>query len=212
MVNKKSFIFVAILAAMALVIGLVGWFVPRQVVEDLQVDMQGITNFDTITLGDDLTVTGTSTFDDIAQTVNAYENLGGLPTVITVDIAYGTLTGTVATIADGEVWIIHDVFVQTATSFACTGDDCTLDIGDGNDVDGFVDAADANIQSTFTEATGYPAGWYGLENGSNGAYTVDEGIFVYAPSGAAETIDYAIGGTTPAAGAATIYVVYTRVE
>lgn len=212
MVNKKSFIFVAILAAMALVIGLVGWFVPRQVVEDLQVDMQGITNFDTITLGDDLTVTGTSTFDDIAQTVNAYENLGGLPTVITVDIAYGTLTGTVATIADGEVWIIHDVFVQTATSFACTGDNCTLDIGDGNDVDGFVDAADANIQSTFTEATGYPAGWYGLENGSNGAYTVDEGIFVYAPSGAAETIDYAIGGTTPAAGAATIYVVYTRVE
>lgn len=212
MVNKKSFIFVAILAAMALVIGLVGWFVPRQVVEELQVDMQGITNFDTITLGDDLTVTGTSTFDDIAQTVNAYENLGGLPTVITVDIAYGTLTGTVATIADGEVWIIHDVFVQTATSFACTGDDCTLDIGDGNDVDGFVDAADANIQSTFTEATGYPAGWYGLENGSNGAYTVDEGIFVYAPSGAAETIDYAIGGTTPAAGAATIYVVYTRVE
>lgn len=212
MVNKKSFIFVAILAAMALVIGLVGWFVPRQVVEELQVDMQGITNFDTITLGDDLTVTGTSTFDDIAQTVNAYENLGGLPTVITVDIAYGTLTGTVATIADGEVWIIHDVFVQTATSFACTGDNCTLDIGDGNDVDGFVDAADANIQSTFTEATGYPAGWYGLENGSNGAYTVDEGIFVYAPSGAAETIDYAIGGTTPAAGAATIYVVYTRVE
>jgi hypothetical protein len=137
----------------------------------------------------------------------------GVPSAISADIVTSTLTGTVTTIADGEVWFVHSVFVNVTTSFDCTGDDCTLTVGDGNDADGFLTLADASLQSTFTEATGFAAGWAGIENGSAGAYTLDDGgPFVYAPSGAAETIDYEIGGTDPAAGAATIYVIYTRIQ
>ena len=146
------------------------------------------------------------------------ENIGSLPTILSVPITYTAAaggSGTVATVGDGEIWLIHKVFIQVTTNFDATGDDATLVIGDGNDADGFVVAADANLQATFTEATGYAAGWYGLENGSNGAYTVDDGAFVYAPSGAAETIDYLIdetSGETLSAGAATIYVLYTRLQ
>ena len=147
----------------------------------------------------------------ITQDVNT-ENIM-LPSVLTVPIVYSTASGTVATIADGEIWLVHSVFVRTTTNFDCTGDDCTLIIGDGNDDNGFISAADANLQATFTEATGYAAGLFGIENGSGGAYTLDDGgPFFYGPSGAAETIDYTIGGTSPAAGNATIYVVYTRVQ
>ena len=167
---------------------------------------------DDVSIGGDLSVTGGMTLDNVTQTINAYENLGGLPTVISATISYTPTSGTVATIGDGEVWLVQDVFVNVTTNYDCTGDDCTLTVGDGNDADGFIVAADANIQAAFTEATGYPAGWYGLENGSNGAYTVDDGVFLYAPSGAAETIDYAVGGTSPAGGAATIYVVYYRLK
>lgn len=140
------------------------------------------------------------------------ENIG-LPSVITVTVPYTPATGTVATVADGEIWFVHNVFIQTNANFDCTGDDCTMTIGDGNDADGFLAAADASIQAAFTEATGYAAGFYGIENGSGAAYTLDDGgPFVYAPSGAAETIDYAIGGTDPAAGSATAYVIYTRIQ
>jgi hypothetical protein len=184
-----------------------------------------------LTVGNDLTVTGDlatsggftpgSTFDAgsnvISQTINT-ENIG-LPTILTVPFTYTAAaggTGTVATIADGEIWLVHSVFISVTTNFDATGDDVTLVIGDGGDPDGFIVAADANLQTTFTEATGFAAGWYGIENGSAGAYTTDEGgPFVYAPVGAAETIDYLIdetSGETITAGAATVYVVYTRIQ
>lgn len=157
-------------------------------------------------------VTGNVTGDltgHVTAAINT-ENVG-LPSVLSVPITY--TTGTVATIADGEVWLVHAVFVETTTNFDCTGDDCTLIVGDGNDTDGFLAAADASIQAAFTEATGYQAGFYGIEAASGGAYTLDDGgPFVYAPSGSAETIDFAVGGTDPAAGDANIYVVYTRIQ
>lgn len=136
----------------------------------------------------------------------------GTASVITAAVTYQS-TGALFTIADGETWLVHKLFMQTTTNFDCTGDNCTLTIGDGNDTDGFLAAADASLQTTFTEATGYAAGWYGIEAGSGGAYTLDDGgPFVYAPSGAAETIDVAIGGTDPAAGAGTVYIIYTRIQ
>jgi len=148
---------------------------------------------------------------NVTSVINT-ENVG-LPTVITTDIVTSTATGTVATITDGEIWLVHSVFVHTTTNFDCTGDDCALTVGDGTDVDGFLAAADASLQAAFTEATGYAAGWYGIEQASGGAFTLDDGgPFVYTPSGADDTIDYAIAGTDPTAGAATIYVVYTRVQ
>jgi hypothetical protein len=90
-----------------------------------------------------------------------------------------------------------------------------LTFGDDLDVDGFITASDAELQATFTEATGYAAGWYGIENGSGGAYTLDDGgPFVYAPSGADQTIDWVLAavGDDFSAGAATLYLIYTRIQ
>jgi hypothetical protein len=146
------------------------------------------------------------------------ENLGALKTISATNITYGAGAGgngTIATISDGEIWFVHSVFVRTTTNFDCAGDDCTLTIGDDLDVDGFITASDAELQATFTEATGYAAGWYGIENGSGGAYTLDDGgPFVYAPSGADQTIDWVLAavGDDFSAGAATLYLIYTRIQ
>jgi hypothetical protein len=163
----------------------------------------------TFQLSDDFTALGLSNFSSI-QTDIGEENIG-LPTVATAAITYVS-TGAIFTIADGEIWIVHDLFVHTTTNFDCTGSDCTMDIGDGADADGFIDAADAHIQAAVTDYTGGPAGWIGLDGAApKGVYLVG-GDHVYAPSGADETIDIAIAGTDPAAGVATVYLVYTRVQ
>jgi hypothetical protein len=130
-------------------------------------------------------------------------------TVASEAITYST-SGALWTVADGEVWIVHDVLIDVGTNFDCTGSDCTLQIGDGNDANGLLDLVDAEMQAADTEGTGWAAGWQGQLAATKGAYLVD-GNFVYAPSGAAETIDITIGGTDPAAGAATVYIIYTRI-
>ena len=142
-----------------------------------------------------------------------------LPSVLSAPITYTAAaggSGTAATIGDGEVWFVHKVFINVTTNFDCTDDDCTLTIGDDLDVDGFIAAADAQLQATFTEETGYAAGWYGIEQGSGGVYTLDDGgPFVYTPSGATQTIDWVLDetvGETMSAGELTIYIVYTRVQ
>lgn len=162
--------------------------------------------------------TTTLNLDDhiIVQDINT-ENVMH-PTVLAVPITYTAAaggSGVVATIGAGEIWFVHSVFIQVTDDFDTTGDDATLVIGDGNVAAGFINAADANLQASFTEATGFAAGWFGIESGSAGAYTTDDGgPFVYAP-GSAETIDYLIdetSGETLTAGAATIYVIYTRIQ
>jgi hypothetical protein len=140
------------------------------------------------------------------------ENLGGLPSVITATVPYTPSTGTVATVADGEIWFVDRVLYLVGTNFDCTGDDCTVDIGDGNDADGLLNCGDGDVQTTFADYTGAPAGWGGLDGSAPaGVYQVG-GPHVYAPSGSAETIDYAIGGTDPAAGSMTVYVFYRRLQ
>lgn len=134
-----------------------------------------------------------------------------LPTVISVSVAYDGGSGTVATVADGEMWYVHAVFAEVTSNFNCTGDDCTLDIGDGTDTDGLLDLDDGELQAADTEGTGAPAGWQGfMSTDTRGAFLANGHGFIYAPSGAAETIDFAVGGTSPAAGQAYVYVVYTR--
>ncbi len=121
----------------------------------------------------------------------------------------------VATIADGEIWLVHQVLVKVTTNFDCTGDDCVMTVGDGNDADGFIVLADAEMQAADTEGTGFAAGWQGQAAATQGVYQDGNwNGFVYAPSGAAETIDWALtaSGNDFAAGAATIYVVYTRIQ
>ena len=175
--------------------------------------------------GEDVYVEGTFETDGlvsfsgvISQPIGV-ENFGNgksiLSQVITFTAAAGG-SGTLATITDGEIWFVHSVFIRTTTDFDATGDDATFTIGDGNVAAGFIDAADANLQAAFTEDTGYAAGWYGIENGSGGAYTLDDGgPFVYAPSGADETIDWLLdesSGETISAGQLTAYIVYTRIQ
>lgn len=155
---------------------------------------------------------------DITQQLGA-ENLGMLKSVQSTVIPFGAAaggSGTLATITDGEIWFVHSVFIRTTTNFDATGDDVTFVIGDGNDPNGFIDAVDAELQATFTEATGFAAGWFGIENGSSGAYTTDDGgPFIYAPSGADETIDWLLdetSGETISAGSLTAYIIYTRIQ
>jgi len=164
-----------------------------------------------------LGVTGLSTLSGGTTKLVNIENLMS-PTVLSVPITWTAAaggTGTVATIADGEVWFIHNVMVNVTTDFACTGNDTTLDIGDGNDADGFLDLADAQLQKADTEGTGFTAGWQGMTSAIVGAYLdANDNSFVYAPSGGAETIDWLLdetSGETITAGAATIYVIYTRI-
>ena len=100
-----------------------------------------------------------------------------------------TSAKTLCTVPDGEVWIIHAVLVNVTTNFDCTGDDCTLQVGDGNDANGLADLVDAEVQTTNTEVTNGAAGWAGQTTGTKGVYineatTNTEIDFVYAPSGA----------------------------
>lgn len=159
------------------------------------------------------------TLDDngsATQTINTAENVGMLPTIASASIT-STTNGAIFTVADGEIWIVHDILVHVTTNFDCTGDDCTLTIGDGNDADGFITLTDAELQVADTEFTGAAAGWQGMAAATKGVYldevtTNSAHRFVYAPSGAAETIDAVVGGTSPTAGAATVYIIYTRLQ
>ena len=116
-----------------------------------------------------------------------------------------------------------DVLVRCTTEFTTTaGDDEALVIGDGNDADGFLVLDHTDLTTTYNEAvTGHAAGWLGKIEANVGVYFDPDGTdgfhnntFVYAPSGAAETIDWALTctGNDCTAGAATIYVIYTRIQ
>lgn len=162
-------------------------------------------------------MTGLSTLTGGASIPVNVENLR-VPTWLSVPITYTAAaggTGVVATIGAGEVWAIHGVWVEVTTNFDCTGDDATLVIGDGNDADGFLTLADAELQAADTEGTGFSAGWQGMTDATVGDY-MDATIqgFIYDEA-TAETIDYLIdetSGETLTAGAATITIWYTRLE
>ena len=166
-----------------------------------------------------LEVDGLANFGSvISQPINI-ENFGNGKTILTQIITFTAAaggSGTLATITDGEIWFVHKIFIRTTTDFDATGDDVTFIVGDDLDVDGFLAAVDAELQSAFTEATGYAAGWFGIESGSGDAYTLDDGgPFVYAPSGADQTIDWLLdetSGETITAGQLTAYVLYTRIQ
>jgi len=167
------------------------------------------------TLSSTLGVTGMSTLTGGATGVLGTENVM-FPSVISASVEYST-TGAIFTIADGEIWLVHDVFIDISTSFD-TGetDDTTISIGDGNDTDGLLALTHAECADDATEGTGWAAGWQGQTAASRGEYLIGDAgggdVFIYAPSGAAETIDFAVGGTSPDAGAGTVYIRYTRIQ
>ncbi len=165
-----------------------------------------VTVVDDLTVTDDLIVTGLINHD-----VNE-ENIGVM-SIMTVSVEY-TTTAALFTVGASEIWIVHDVLVNVTENYDCTGNDCTMEIGDSNVVSGFITLIDAQLQAADTEGTGFEAGWQGMSESTKGAY-LDEATnasghnFVYSGS---ETIDLAIGGTDPVAGEATIWIFYTRVQ
>lgn len=163
---------------------------------------------DDISVGGDLALTG-SLNSNITQAINTYENKGLLPTVASASVEY-TDTTNVFSIGAGEVWLVHAVYVNVTENYDCTGNDCTWQLGDGGDANGLIDLVDAEVQAAAVDVTGAKAGWMGFMSDTRGAYLAD-GDFVYAPT-AAEGIDFDMGGTSPAGGAATVYIVYTRLQ
>lgn len=165
-----------------------------------------VTVVDDLTVTDDLIITGL-----INQDVNE-QNIG-IMSIMTASVEY-TDTAALFTVGASEIWIVHDVLVNVTENYDCTGNDCAMLIGDSNDVDGFVVLADAELQAADTEFTGAEAGWQGMSAATKGVYldevtTNSHHNFVYSGS---ETIDLDITGTDPAGGAATIYILYTRIQ
>lgn len=147
----------------------------------------------------------------VASISNAGALTVGSMSSITSAAVITTSNGTLWTVPASQTWVVHRVICNITTNFDCTGDDCALIIGDGNDTDGFLVLADAELQAADTEGTGFAAGWQGLVAATVGAYLDPEGTFVYA---ATDTIDIdvrdASAGTNPTAGAATCYLDYSR--
>jgi hypothetical protein len=152
-----------------------------------------------------LSVTGAVTGPAIGT-----ENLR-LPTIDSASVITST-DGALWTVGATEVWYIHRVFCNVTTNFDCDGDDCTLDIGDGTDADGFLDLDDGELQTTDAEISGLPTGWQGFgSTDTRGAYLAAGGGVIESN----DTIDITVadtGGTDPTAGAATCYIVYTRLQ
>ena len=172
-----------------------------------------------VDIDDDVDVNGTANLDvvDIDGVTNLITNTEhiGVMSILKSNVIT-TTNGAIFTIGAGEIWWVQGIFVEVTTNFDCTGDDCTLTIGDGNDTDGFLTLADAELQAADTEGTGFSAGWQGMTDAVIGDYldaTLGQG-FVYDEA-SEETIDIAIddtGGTNPSAGAATVWLFYTRIQ
>lgn len=205
----------AVLLVVAAVVGVSAQTSYQQFWSNVQMMYDLIVERD-VTIQDDLTVVDDTVLSDdvavggnVTQAVaSGTENVGMLPTVASATITYAT-TANIFAVATNEKWIVHGVLVNVTSNYDCTGDNCTLQIGDGNDANGLVDLVDAELQAADTEVTGGAAGWQGYLSGTRGAYLADGGGFVYA---AADGIDATVGGTDPAAGAATVYIIYTRIQ
>lgn len=179
--------------------------------------------------GEDFYVEGISEFDgaayfdgavDVDASITGADDLEHIffPTVASTAFTYTAAAGgtvTLFTITDGEIWIIHDIFVNVTTDFDCTGDDCTIHVGDAGDEDGLCDLDDGELQAADTEMTGVVAGWQCVASTDVvGAYLANAKSMIYAPSGGDGVISAVISetsGDTYAAGAATVYIVYTRI-
>lgn len=166
-----------------------------------------------------LEVDGATTLDgavDLNGVVTSDEDIEhiGVVTHLTTAFTYTAAAGgtvTLATIGAGEEWWVQGVYLEVTTNFDCTGDDCVMTIGDGNDVDGFCVLADAELQAADTEGTGWSAGWQCQVAATRGVYQDGTGGFMY-DEGSTETIDAVLSasGNDFSAGAATAHIFYTR--
>lgn len=174
---------------------------------------------DTTLNGEDLYVEGTTELDgdiNIDGVITNAEDLEhiGVVTHLTTAFTYTAAAGgtvTLATIGAGEEWLVHNVYLEVTSNFNCTGDDCVMTIGDGNDADGFCVFADAELQAADTEGTGWSAGWQCQVAATRGVYQDGTGGFIYDEA-STETIDafMTAAGNDFSGGAATAHIFYTR--
>lgn len=142
----------------------------------------------------------------------------GLPLVVSKSFTYTAAAGATYDafiIPENQKIIIHSVLCNVTTNFDATGDDATMNVGDANDADGFLVLTDTELQAADTEGTGFAAGWQGMADATIGVYLdeVDSGFVVVAPAGG-YTVTYTLdetSGDTLAGGAATLYMIYTRI-
>jgi hypothetical protein len=222
--NKPTNILLALLVLLIAVA--IGFLAAPRLADPLPPELMmsraaGDTNFTNVvaegdvTAGDDLIATDDLSAVDATLTGSIITTIDnehvGLPTVDSAAVAIAT-DGALWTVGTSEIWFVHAVYCRVTTNFDCTGDDCTLDIGTGADADGFLDLDDAELQAADTEGTGAPAGWQGfMSTDTRGAFFAAGQGFVIAN----DTIDIAVadtGGTNPSAGAATCYIIYTRIQ
>ena len=178
-----------------------------------------LTVADDATISDDLTVADAVTISGATALVGVItgpaigvENLR-LPTIDSATIIT-TTNAALWTVGAAEIWWIDRIFCNVTTNFDCTGDDCTIEIGlTGGDIDGFLDLDDAELQAADAEIAGLTAGWQGFGS------TDTRGTFFAAGGGVIlgnDTIDIVLednsASTNPTAGAATCYIVYTRLQ
>jgi len=190
------------------------------------------------TIGETLDVTGASTFTDAVvnssttQLVGAV-NLDGavdldgvvtnaanlehilMPTIATASFTYTQAAGSTVnlfTIGASETWLVTDIRVEVTTNWDCTGDDCTINIGDGNDADGFCVLTDTELQAADTEATGWLAGWQCQVAATRGVYIDGTHGFIYDGTDTIDAFLDETSGDSLAGGAATVYLTYTRLE
>lgn len=195
---------------------------------DSGLEAQGVTNFDSMELAGDLTVgdqtrlRGATEFGGrLSQSANV-ENMFPLPTLLMVVIDIDNQASPVvcAEIGDGEVWIVRRVFVHVLDDWDTGLDnDAEFHIGDGNEINGFIFLEDAELQVADSEGPGATASWQGyLQGFTVGDYLEDGFSFIYAPSGAAETIDCVFFGTGLASSVGDesadvmVYIIYTRLH
>ena len=194
-------------------------------VKDITVS-DDITVTDDVAIGGALTVTGASTLTgavtgnvigDVTGNVtgnitSAFATTGnvGVTSVLTAAITWETADGALFTVPAAQIWLVHAMLLQVTTDYDAGGtNDAAIIIGTDGDTDGFLVLADGDLQAADTELTGAPAGWQGLSAGVQGAFL--DGNWAAFPVVGADTIDIATAGTGADAGAATVYMIYTRV-
>jgi len=121
-------------------------------------------------------------------------------------------TVTLFTVGASEQWYVRSLLIEVTTNFDATGDDVTLDIGDGNDADGFCVLVDAELQTADTEGTGFAAGWQCQVAATRGVYQDGTGGFMYDGTDTIDAVIAETSGATITAGAATAHIWYTRID
>lgn len=139
-----------------------------------------------------------------------------VPTYATASFTYTSAAGGTVdlfTIPAGQIWMVADLRVRITEDFAATGDDSILLIGDDANDDGYCENV-AAYDATHQIDSGWPLGWV-CEGGQKGSYINPQNIGgsfpAEGPTDITVTIDET-SGESITSGAATVYLLYTRIQ